>query len=223
MTPRKPFHSSSNASPSQPLVKVTASQASVQTASTEASTPALEQHIRPFEHTREIMSINVEEAHESHGKRSAMHREFGAHLRQQDGVLGTHFAVWAPSAREVSVIGDRNGWHHGQHTLHPSEAGVWRGFVPHVQAGDKYKYSIRTHDNQIIEKADPYAFACEARPHTASIVTDLNTYSWNDNDWLEHRASTDWFAEPISIYEVHLASWRRPKDAGPAVTKLLLW
>jgi 1,4-alpha-glucan branching enzyme len=156
------------------------------------------------------MSINVEEATEDQGVRSTMYRELGAHVCQQDGIDGTHFAVWAPNAREVSVICDRNGWHHGQHLLYPSDAGIWRGFYAHLVTGESYKYSIRTHDDRIIEKADPYAFRCENRPQTASIVADLDSYDWSDGDWLTHRATTDWFAEPISIYEVQLGSWRRP-------------
>lgn len=169
-------------------------------------------HIRPIEHPHQPMSINVQEASEHFGVRSTMYRELGAHPCQQDGVDGTHFAVWAPNAREVAVICNRNGWHHGQHLLYPSDSGIWRGFYPNLLAGEAYKYSMRTQDNRIIEKADPYAFRSERRPQTASVVADLNSYAWHDDDWLNHRATTDWFAEPISIYEVQLASWRRPKD-----------
>jgi len=138
----------------------------------------------------------------------------GAHPGEQDGASGATFAVWAPNAAAVSVIGDWNGWSPlGTPLRSLVESGVWHGFVPGIDAGTTYKYSIlpRSH-GPWMEKADPYAFAAEYRPQTASIVADLNAYPWNDSRWIEHRSATDWMAAPISVYELHLASWRRDPD-----------
>jgi 1,4-alpha-glucan branching enzyme len=135
----------------------------------------------------------------------------GAHPIEQDGVTGTHFAVWAPEAREVSVIGDFNGWRHGANPLTPAgESGVWRGFVPGVGAGALYKYAIHSRaTGEMLEKADPYAFASEFRPRTASRVYDLDGYSWRDEEWLARRAQTQSLRAPMSVYELHPGSWRR--------------
>ncbi len=141
-----------------------------------------------------------------------MYRWMGAHVGHQEGVAGTRFAVWAPNAREVCVLNDRNGWRHGGFYLNSSDTGIWSGFVPEMGPGEAYKYSIRTPTGEVIEKADPYAFAAEHPPKTASIVHDLDQYAWDDAAWMEHRRNTNWFGEPISIYEVHLGSWRRPTD-----------
>jgi len=138
----------------------------------------------------------------------------GAHPGEQDGARGTTFAVWAPNAAAVSVIGDWNQWSPLGNPLRSlGESGVWHGFVPGIQAGSTYKYAVlpRGH-GPWAEKADPYAFAAEYRPQTASIVADLDGYEWNDSRWIEQRASTDWMAAPISVYELHLASWRRDPD-----------
>jgi len=138
----------------------------------------------------------------------------GAHPGEQDGARGTTFAVWAPNAAAVSVIGDWNGWAPLGNPLQSlGESGVWHGFVPGIDAGSTYKYAIlpRGH-GPWMEKADPYAFAAEYRPQTASIVAGLDGYEWNDSRWVKRRASTDWMAAPISVYELHLASWRRDPD-----------
>ena len=146
------------------------------------------------------------------GRCSTLYRHLGAHVDEQDGVSGTSFRVWAPNAREVSVTCDQNRWQHGSNRLSPSDNGVWWGFLPGIQAGEKYKYSLRDFQGDLIEKSDPFAFAAEYRPATASIVCDLDAYSWNDGDWIKRRAKSDWSRQPLSIYEVHLGSWRRPKD-----------
>ncbi|REJ96390.1 MAG: 1,4-alpha-glucan branching protein GlgB [Planctomycetota bacterium] len=148
----------------------------------------------------------------SRGLNCTMYRWMGAHVGHQEGVAGTRFAVWAPNAREVCVLNDRNGWRHGGFYLNSSDTGIWSGFVPEMGPGEAYKYSIRTPTGEVIEKADPYAFAAEHPPKTASIVHDLDQYAWDDAAWMEHRRNTNWFGEPISIYEVHLGSWRRPTD-----------
>ncbi|MCL4112623.1 UNVERIFIED_CONTAM: hypothetical protein GTU68_044009 [Idotea baltica] len=141
-----------------------------------------------------------------------MYHHHGAHLDSVDGKTGVRFAVWAPNASEVCVISEGNGWQHGQDHLNSSDSGVWAGFVVGMEEGATYKYSIRTQAGEVIDKADPYAFAAELRPNTASIVRNLDNYSWQDNDWMSRRPETDWLHAPVSVYEVHLASWKRPTD-----------
>ncbi|MBE3560033.1 MAG: 1,4-alpha-glucan branching protein GlgB [Ktedonobacteraceae bacterium] len=145
------------------------------------------------------------------GKHYHIYEKMGAHPRTVDGVSGTHFAVWAPNAREVSVIGDFNHWERGAHPMYlrHQELGIWECFIPGVQVGALYKYAIvsRAHDYRV-DKADPYAFASELRPNTASIVTDLYRYQWQDAEWMQQRARRQQLDAPISIYEVHPGSWR---------------
>jgi len=139
------------------------------------------------------------------------YNKLGAHLAELDGQPGTHFAVWAPNAREVSVIGDFNAWRPGTHpmTFRP-QAGVWECFIPGVGKGALYKYFIRSrHHGYEAEKADPYAFASEIRPASASKVWDLSGYAWGDQAWMSTRGKTQALDAPVAIYEVHLGSWRR--------------
>ncbi len=148
------------------------------------------------------------------------YRKLGAHPTELDGVQGTFFAVWAPSAEEASVIGDFNEWNPSKHALRPrGSSGVWEGFVPGAGHGATYKFSIRPrHSSQRIDKADPYAFAAELRPRTASMVWDLDRYTWNDADWLAERGKRQAFDAPISIYEVHLGSWMRVPETNGFLT-----
>ncbi|HVJ86640.1 MAG TPA: 1,4-alpha-glucan branching protein GlgB [Caulifigura sp.] len=146
------------------------------------------------------------------GVNCTMYQTQGAHPAVHEGRPGTWFSVWAPNAREVCVIGDFNYWQHGAFYLNSSDSGVWWGFIPGVGAGSHYKYSIRTQWGTLIEKSDPYAFQAELPPKTASIVADLSNFEWNDQAWMQKRGETDWFSKPISIYEVHLGSWKRPWD-----------
>ncbi len=140
------------------------------------------------------------------------YKHLGAHPEIRDGVLGTHFAVWAPNAREVSVIADLNFWSHGQNWLQSSDDGVWRGFIPGIKPGDIYKYSLKTASGLRLEKSDPYAFAAELPPRTASVVSDLSGFRWNDEKWIRQREMKNIYEQPISVYEIHLGSWRRPTD-----------
>jgi 1,4-alpha-glucan branching enzyme len=139
------------------------------------------------------------------------YEKFGAHLSEQNGTHGTHFAVWAPNAERVSVIGDFNGWQPGVHWLSPTgTSGIWQGFAPHVGQGALYKYAIESRFNDYrVDKADPYGFATEIRPQTASKVWSLAGYQWNDREWLSRRGRLHALDAPISVYEVHLGSWRR--------------
>ena len=142
--------------------------------------------------------------------------KLGAHCVTVGGVSGVHFAVWAPNASRVAVIGDFNDWDPERHpmTLRP-EAGVWECFVPGVGPGTRYKYRIEAHGGQYrVDKADPYGFAAEIRPQTASRVFELSGYRWGDAAWMERRATQVLHRAPLSIYEVHLGSWRRVPEEG---------
>jgi 1,4-alpha-glucan branching enzyme len=143
------------------------------------------------------------------------YRMLGSHVITQEGIPGVRFAVWAPSAHNVSVVGDFNRWDGRYHPMRPLGAsGVWELFIPGLAAGCKYKYEIIGPDHHLRLKSDPYAAFFEPPPHNASIVYDPSGYHWQDSAWLEKRAKTDWTKKPISIYEVHAASWRRVVEDG---------
>src|SRR5215470_4533555 len=140
------------------------------------------------------------------------HEKLGAHPSVLDGVSGVAFAVWAPSARRVSVVGDFNGWDGRSHPMRLHRAnGIWEIFVPGVQEGERYKFEIRGRSAEPLAlKSDPYALAFEAEtPRTASVVASLDDFQWSDEAWLASRARRHPLHEPLSIYEVHLGSWRR--------------
>ena len=139
------------------------------------------------------------------------YEKLGAHLREVDGTAGVQFAVWAPNASRVSVVGDFNAWDPATHPLtRRPEAGVWETFVPGVKVGAQYKYRVVGPDGRSFgDKADPYGFAAEIRPQTASKVAELDGYEWQDAEWIAARATRDASTQPMSIYEVHLGSWRR--------------
>lgn len=141
------------------------------------------------------------------------YRRLGAQLREIDGVAGVNFAVWAPNAASVSLVGDFNRW---DGRLHPMQrragSGIWELFVPGVRAGQKYKFRVRSAWGESVDKCDPYGFAAELPPQTASIVADLSRYRWEDSEWMERRREGDPRRRPVSIYEVHLGSWRRQHD-----------
>ena len=143
------------------------------------------------------------------------YERLGAHFVRRDGQSGVQFAVWAPNAKCVSVIGDFNSWNTSTNPMEPSSAGVWEAFIPNVHQGDTYKYHIESnYRNYSVDKADPYCFAAEIRPHTASRVWDLHSYAWQDGSWMADRAKNNALNAPISIYEVHLGSWRRVPGEG---------
>jgi 1,4-alpha-glucan branching enzyme len=136
----------------------------------------------------------------------------GSHLAIVQGVTGVHFAVWAPNAARVSVVGDFNGWDGRRNPArHLGGSGVWELFIPGLRAGDLYKFEVlsRAHGYYLARKADPYAFRSELRPGTASVVHNLDRYEWGDADWMGRRAKQQGLETPISIYEVHLGSWMR--------------
>jgi 1,4-alpha-glucan branching enzyme len=140
--------------------------------------------------------------------------KLGAHLRTIDGVSGVNFAVWAPNAKGVSVVGNFNKWDSRRHLLQKRiPSGFWEIFIPEIGEGEVYKYQIKQADGIITERADPYGFSAEVPPCTASVVADLSKYFWNDSQWLKDREKFDWQHQPFSVYEVHLGSWRRPDNA----------
>jgi len=140
------------------------------------------------------------------------HHRMYEHLGAQLVGEGAHFALWAPNARRVDVIGDFNGWRPGAHQLFPSDSGIWRGHVPEAHQGNTYKYRIETQEGGVREKADPYAFHAEVPPKTASVVWGLD-YEWGDEDWIEARAAHNAHDAPMSIYELHIGSWKKKSRA----------
>tara|TARA_R110002049_G_scaffold292252_3_gene476672 strand:- start:27093 stop:29003 length:1911 start_codon:yes stop_codon:yes gene_type:complete len=145
------------------------------------------------------------------GKHFRLYEKFGSHLVTVDGIEGVYFAVWAPTAKQVSVIGDFNFWMEGEHQLNVrwDSSGIWEGFIPLIGKGTTYKYKIQSHNNDIkTEKADPYARRYEHNPNTASIVWDDN-YKWKDANWMKTRKKHNAIDAPYSVYEVHLGSWKR--------------
>ncbi|MBU2921427.1 1,4-alpha-glucan branching protein GlgB [Winogradskyella psychrotolerans] len=145
------------------------------------------------------------------GKHYRLYEKFGSHITTVDGVEGVYFAVWAPSAKMVSVVGDFNFWTEGEHKLNVrwDSSGIWEGFIPGAGKGSKYKYKILSSNNDIVtEKADPYARRAEHNPNTASIVWEDN-YKWKDIKWMKKRKKNNALNAPYSVYEVHLGSWKK--------------
>ncbi|MBI3778411.1 MAG: 1,4-alpha-glucan branching enzyme, partial [Gammaproteobacteria bacterium] len=150
------------------------------------------------------------------GRHFRLYEKLGAHIMAVKGVSGAHFAVWAPNARAVSVIGDFNGWRPGVHSLHSRAdgCGIWEGFIPGIAAGAHYKYHLTSQNGHYqVEKADPFALRSEIPPRTASIVWELE-YDWGDARWMQQRARANALNAPMSIYETHLGSWRRVPEEG---------
>jgi 1,4-alpha-glucan branching enzyme len=149
------------------------------------------------------------------GKYYTIYEKFGCHLMKVNGVSGAFFAVWAPNAKRVSVIGDFNGWDGRKHPMQlRKEWGVWELFIPDVKEGDRYKYKIKTSLGHLYAKSDPYGFHCELRPKTSSIVTNLDHFAWTDLDWMIKRQHKNPLNSSISVYEVHLGSWTRESEQG---------
>ncbi len=144
------------------------------------------------------------------GKYHRLYNRFGCHLMTLNEISGAFFAVWAPNAGGVSVIGDFNGWNGQKHPMRQrKETGVWELFIPGIKEGERYQYEMKTPAGGIHHKSDPYGFHFEVRPNTSSIVTDIDHFSWTDLDWMIRRKHTNPLKSPISVYEVHLGSWMR--------------
>ncbi len=147
------------------------------------------------------------------GKHFKLYEKLGAHPTEIEGISGTYFAVWAPNAEKVSVIGDFNFWNAEEHHLFVrwDGSGIWEGFIPNVKPGNFYKYRILSNEGQVLEKGDPYAYLWEVPPKTASVVWNLD-YEWKDQAWMEKRGEVNRLDRPFSIYEVHMGSWRRKME-----------
>lgn len=144
------------------------------------------------------------------GRNWNIYRRLGAHCRTVDGEVGVNFAVWAPNAQSIQVVGDFNFWDGRQHAMRKQvPSGIWELFVPAAKVGQKYKFRIRTLDGQTIDKSDPYGFYAELPPRTASIITELGKFTWSDDQWMAQRAAEDPLRKPVSVYELHLGSWKR--------------
>jgi 1,4-alpha-glucan branching enzyme len=148
------------------------------------------------------------------GKHFKLYEKLGSHVVSHKNVVGTYFAVWAPNAQYVSVIGNFNGWNHGAHALFHrwDGSGIWEGFIPHIGNGEVYKYLIRSNSGEQLEKGDPFALRWEEPPQTASIVADTY-YEWNDKEWMTNRYQHNALDKPYSVYELHLGSWARSDES----------
>lgn len=149
------------------------------------------------------------------GRHHRLYERLGAHARTVDETQGTHFAVWAPNAKSVQVVGDFNSWDGRAHSARSVEQlGVWELFIPDAKVGDKYKFRILTERGEWVDKSDPMGFAAELPPLTASVVSDLSMYKWDDGDWMANRREWNPMHSPMNTYEVHLGSWQK----GPGRT-----
>jgi 1,4-alpha-glucan branching enzyme len=146
------------------------------------------------------------------------YERLGAHLQTHRGFRGVHFAVWAPNAERVSVVGNFNHWDGRRHPMgNRGATGVWELFIPDLSAGEVYKYEVKSrHHGYLVQKSDPYGFAAELRPKTASVVWDVRQFCWHDQEWLSTRAKRQGLDQPIAVYEVHLGSWKRGSHQGDA-------
>ena len=154
----------------------------------------------------------------NNGRHYEIYEKMGAHPKKYKGKAGMYFAVWAPHADAIGVVGDFNNWNPEANPMAPlADSGIWEAFVPGIGVGELYKYAITTKSGKILFKADPYAFSAEYRPGTASITADISDFKWADEKWMEERKKSTPMDGPMSIYEVHLGSWRkknRPEKDG---------
>ena len=144
------------------------------------------------------------------GTHYEIYEKLGAHPKTYKGKDGIYFAVWAPHAASVSVTGDFNNWNPDSDPMTLIEdSGIYELFIPGLTSGELYKFAVTTQEGKILFKADPYAFSAEFRPGTASVIQDISGYHWNDSKWLDDRKASDPLNSPMSIYEVHLGSWKK--------------
>lgn len=154
------------------------------------------------------------------GSHYKKYEKLGSHVTEINGIKGVHFAVWAPNAKRVSVVGDFNNWDGRRHQMRVlGSSGIWELFIPGLDEGKIYKFEIKAQSGDILLKADPYAFYFEVRPKSASIVYNINKYQWKDDEWLDMRSKKNWYESPVSVYEVHLSSWMRmPEEENRFLT-----
>jgi len=183
-----------------------------------AATPAKNTRPRDMQPVQKGVSLLTE--HDIYlfkeGRHFRLYDKLGAHMHAAEGIAGVHFAVWAPNARRVAVIGDFNGWRAEAHPLFPrqDDSGIWEGFIPGVTHGTHYKYHLTSrHGNYQVEKTDPFAVRTEVPPRTASVVWELD-YQWGDQAWMRERARANALNAPMTVYETHLGSWRRVPEEG---------
>ena len=155
------------------------------------------------------------------GRHYSLYDKLGSHIMERGGEKGVYFAVWAPNAAEVYVVGDFNGWDKQSHQLYPryDSSGIWESFIPGLREGVIYKYFIKSKYNKYeVEKGDPYAYQWEEPPRTASVVAKLD-FNWSDKEWMKQRKQKNFMSEPYSVYEVHLGSWKRnPSEENRSLT-----
>lgn len=168
----------------------------------------IEERVDPYSFSTEITDYDIYLLGEGNYFRA--YEKFGAKIKVKDGIKGVQFTVWAPHARTVSVIGNFNHWRPGSHPMNRVKlTGIWDLFIPGLNEDELYKFAIKTPEGHILSKSDPYAFKAEIRPNTASVISSLEKYKWSDEKWISEREKDDHFSKPISIYEVHLGSWKR--------------
>ncbi len=144
-----------------------------------------------------------------HGTHYELYNKMGAHIREVNGVRGVHFVVWAPNARAICVISDGNGWTPWRDVMEKVDDCIWELFVPGMCEGVKYKYLVVREDGSEVQKTDPYAYRTELRPGNASVVTNLEDYKWEDGEWKKANKDANFLEKPMSVYEVHLGSWKK--------------
>src|SRR5215469_12052512 len=186
-----------------------------------ASNIELSDYKRRLEPRRDLNLLTPQDLYLfNEGRYFRAYDRLGAHLARSDEASGTSFSVWAPNAREISVIGSFNDWEEHRHNLAPcGTSGIWEGFVQSAKKGDLYKFRIRSqYQGYVVDKADPFGVRHEKPPNTASVIWDLG-YQWSDKEWMETRKNRNSLSAPISIYEVHLGSWRRvPEEHNRPLT-----
>tara|TARA_Y100001970_G_scaffold294228_1_gene448827 strand:- start:3700 stop:5985 length:2286 start_codon:yes stop_codon:yes gene_type:complete len=146
-------------------------------------------------------------------------KKMGAHLISKDNIEGTMFCIWAPNARSVSILGELNSWDGRFHPMQKRLGGIWELFIPGFKERDIYKYEIRSQEGHCYQKSDPYGFHHEIRPNNGSIVSKLDDFDWNDEDWIKRRDCENQLEKPISVYEMHLGSWLHESDKNPYIDK----
>jgi 1,4-alpha-glucan branching enzyme len=169
-------------------------------------------HLNPVEPYSRFTDFDI--ALFKSGKHYKLYEKFGSHVIEFKGVVGTYFAVWAPNAQYISVIGNFNGWNRSSHPLYVrwDGSGIWEGFIPNTGNGETYKYYIKSSTGEDLEKSDPFALQWEVAPYTASIVADTY-YEWKDGDWMANRYGHNGLNRPYSVYEMHIGSWARSVES----------
>ena len=173
----------------------------------------IHQQVSPYTFDAQISDYDLHLFQE--GRHQHAWRFLGSRLTRVDGIEGCQFAVWAPGVRRISVVGDFNAWDGRRHPMRcRGTSGIWELFIPGLQAGEAYKYELRSAYGEILIKTDPYARQMALRPDTTSIIPDSKPFSWVDSEWVAARRDFDWQHEPVSIYECHAGSWRRHPDGS---------